>query len=512
MNSHVSMIQVHRGWLVMNNYQRVSIWALFHFIGRTLALFLKQAVNLIPLAVVVITGGEQIRMIIMWVLAIGLPGLIVLHAGVSWWFFRYCADANTLHIREGIFKRTQLTLDYDRIQQADIRQPWYFRPFGQSVLGVESAGSDGKEVELAGLSLDQSEKLRQTMMLHKQEQQCRAGIEQNDSEVWPDGSPQPDLKVDLPLPEIARYGLIHNPVLLVLPVVAYPIGQLDLIDDWLVPRVEGLVATFTNGSSFIETVLMSSAAVLVLLVLIVVFSVLLSIVRYYGFTLTVHGQRYQTRAGLLSIVSRSFQYARLQRLVLQQGIIARLLDRKSLRIDQSGRPDAIQQTKSFFVPVLDASRESELATSLKLNKPDWQSVHPASMVMPWLISTTILVVMTGLIADWNSLWMSVSGTLAGALTGLLVWAGWRRRAVHIDEQWLAVRRGVIGQQQSWIPAHKMQTLRIRQGPWLRLWGVSALHVLSAGGRETIAWLPVEQIEALKSRLTQCTEDYQGRWM
>jgi len=58
----------------------------------------------------------------------------------------------------------------------------------------------------------------------------------------------------------------------------------------------------------------------------------------------------------------------------------------------------------------------------------------------------------------------------------------------------------------------VQTLRIRQGPWLRLWGTSALHVYSAAGRETIAWLPSEQIQSYFEQLLIRTGEYQRRWM
>jgi putative membrane protein len=497
----------------MNTYERVSLWALIYFIGRTLILFLRQAVNMIPIAVVIVTGGDQLRLVILWLLATGLPVLIVLHAVASWWCFRYRADAHTLHVREGILKRTQLTLDYDRIQQADIRQPWYFRPFGQSILGVESAGSDGKEVELAGLAYDQAELLRQAMMQHKENAQGQeaTGSPAEDYRTETD-RPVAGFRLTLPLSELVRYGLMHNPVLLALPVVAYPLSQLDLIDDWVIPRVEGLVTLIERGGGVLQATLLWVGGVLAVLLVLVAASIVLSIVRYYGFTLTVTGQRYQTRAGLLSVVSRSFQYVRLQRLVWSQGMIARAMSRRSLRIDQTGRPDTMQQAKTFFIPILNAEREAGIKQQLRLTEANWQSVHPASMILPWLVTTSAFTFLVALSTSWSLKWVLGSLLLICPGVALFVWASWRQRAVHIDDDWIALRRGMIGQQQSWIPAYKMQTLRIRQGPWLRLWGASALQVLGAGGRETIAWLPVAKIEALQSRLTQCTADYQGRWM
>ncbi|WP_339859901.1 PH domain-containing protein [Pseudohongiella acticola] len=492
----------------MASFERVSLWALIYFIGRTLVLFARHALNLLPLLVVIVTGGEQLRTTLLWAIAVGLPVLIVAHAAASWWFFRYCATEDTLHLREGIFKRRQLTLEYERIQQADIRQPWYFRPFSQAVLGVESAGSQGREVELAGLTHTHAESLKQAMMQHRR-------VPHADRETFngeTSASSTANLEMVLPARELARFGLIHNPVLLVFPVAGYLLSQFDLVDEWLLPRLEGLSYATLNGGSVLQNVSLWSAALMLILAIVIGLSVLIAIIRYHGFTLTVAGQRYQTRAGLLTIVSRSFQYIRLQRLVWSQGLVARLLKRKSLRIDQSGRPDTMKQAKTFFIPVLDHDRESQLWQTLRLSEPVWQSFHPMSMALPWFIFTSMTAIIAGLATSGDVFWTLLTVAVGASLIALLVWGRWRRRAYFVNDDWLALRYGLFGQQQRWIPACKMQTLRVRQGPWLRLWGMSALLVYSAAGRERIAWLPCRQVEALQDHLMSITANFQGRWM
>tara|TARA_R110002072_G_scaffold170552_1_gene324052 strand:+ start:8323 stop:9786 length:1464 start_codon:yes stop_codon:yes gene_type:complete len=487
----------------MSRFERVSPLALVYFVGRTLVQLVRHAVNLLPLAVIVVTGGEQLRSLALWVVPVGAPVLIILYATAAWWVFRYRIEGHTLHVRDGIFRRKQLTLDYERIQQADVRQPWYFRPVGLAILGVESAGSEGREVELAGLTWQRATELKQAMLA----QSTDAADQQARSEMQ-----TADLQICLPLREVARYGIVYNPVLLIFPVIFYVLSQLDLIDDVLWPRLEELVSTINNGAGIAQYGLLVGSLAVLALVCLVAISVVIAIVRYHGFTLTVTGQRYQTRAGLLTIVTRGFQYVRLQRLVWKQGMMARLLNRKGLRIDQSGRPDSRMQGKAFFVPILDPAREQQLSQSLQLSVPVWQSVHPASMVVPWLFTTLIIVAGVAAVSGQDGSLIVHAVWVGALLAGMLMWLSWRRRAVSLDDDWLVIRHGLIGQQQHWIPASKMQTLRIRQGPWLRLWGVSALHVYSAAGRETIAWLPSEQIQSYYERLLVRTGEYQGRWM
>ncbi|OFE12388.1 hypothetical protein PHACT_03920 [Pseudohongiella acticola] len=134
------------------------------------------------------------------------------------------------------------------------------------------------------------------------------------------------------------------------------------------------------------------------------------------------------------------------------------------------------------------------------------------MALPWFIFTSMTAIIAGLATSGDVFWTLLTVAVGASLIALLVWGRWRRRAYFVNDDWLALRYGLFGQQQRWIPACKMQTLRVRQGPWLRLWGMSALLVYSAAGRERIAWLPCRQVEALQDHLMSITANFQGRWM
>lgn len=487
------------------NFKRVSLLTLVYFIGRTLMLAVRHASNFLPLVIIVFAGGEQIRNLALLILPIAIPIVVVLHAFASWWFFRYQVSGTTLHIRDGIFKRKQLTLDYARIQQADVRQPWYFRPFGLSVLGVESAGSEGKEVELAGLGYTYAHELKDAMLAESMEVQ-------SDHQGADAKTESDEVTITLPLSEVARYGLIYNPVLLLIPILLYPLSQFNMIDEWLLPRLEELQANF-NGSELEQYGwLFFASLLLIALVVVIIASVIIAIIRFHGFTLTITGNRYQSKAGLFTIVTRGFQYVRLQRVIWQQGMIARLLRRRGMRVNQSGTPNQQNGQKSFFVPVLDKSREQQLKQSLQLSTPQWQRVHPMSILVPWFMSVFFMTGFVALVSSLDWFWVLHALWVSALVSMVVQIQSWRRRAVSLDQNWLATRRGFIGEQQRWIPAHKMQTLKLRQGPWLRLWGSCSLHIYSAAGRETIAWLPAEQLEQWKQQLLDTTTAHKGRWM
>lgn len=486
-------------------FRRVSILTLCYFLLRSVGQLGRQLPNFLPVIVILFATIEGFRNIIWLVILVGLPLLLLSHATLSWWYFRYAVDDHRLHIRDGIIKRNQLTLDFARIQQADVREPWYFRPFKLAILGVESAGSEQKEVELAGITLDYAYQLKARMLAES--------VQTDDKDLSEALSQTDDIEFQqhLPVTEIARYGLMYNPILLLLPLLAIPLSQANLLDDYFMPRIQQWITSAEQLGNTQSTVILAVLAVACVLLLLSAVSVVLAVIRFYGFTLQVQDGRYQSRAGLASVTTRSFQYVRLQRTVFQQGIIARALKRWTLRVNQSGQHTNAQQ-KAFLIPVLNNQRRVQLEQQLGLTSPTWRGVHPASIALPLLFGTLVTVVLAAFISNAD-VTVVLHACWAGGLFNLLIqYLIWRKRAVSLDAKWLAVRQGMIGQQQRFIPVKKIQALRLKQGPWLRIWGMASLSIYSAAGRETIRWLPFSDLQQIQDSLLESSKTFRGRWM
>lgn len=486
--------------------QRVSAVTLIYFFLRSLSQFIRQASNFIPVIILFLAAGAELRGTIAILIAILLPLLLLTYTLLSWWFFRYHVSEQALHLRQGIVRRKQLTLDFDRIQQADVREPWYFRPFNLAILGLESAGSDAQEVELAGLSVARAHALKEQMLNLGQSEN-----KTEQSEVTQD-APAARRLLQLRASEIARYGLIHNPILLFIPILAYPLSQANILEDQVMPYVDELFNDFEQWALQDQAWIMIALIVLVVITAIFGLSILIALMRYYRFTLYKHPQRYEARMGLLNVTSRSFQAHRLQRVTIQQNAQAKLLGRVSMQINQSGQGPQSQHDKIFFIPVLDNAHANLIHHELSLEEPHWQRCHPASCILPWLltsISISALVwLMSGLEATpaLHAMWIS-------AAIGIPIqWMRWRKVGLFLGEHWLALRHGFVGQQQRFIPAVKIQQLSVYQGPWLRLWGCASIQIYSAAGRETLSWYREHDINALQQTLLQRSAFYRGRWM
>ena len=67
---------------------------------------------------------------------IGAVGAIL-----SYLRFRFRFEGQQLLVRRGVINREQLNVDFDRIQDVAIDEPFYARPFGLAMLKLDTAGS-----------------------------------------------------------------------------------------------------------------------------------------------------------------------------------------------------------------------------------------------------------------------------------------------------------------------------------------------------------------------------------
>ncbi|PTB84750.1 hypothetical protein C9940_05830, partial [Pseudidiomarina aestuarii] len=248
-----------------------------------------------------------------------------------------------------------LTLKYDRIQQAELHETWYFRPLGRTVLRVDSAGSAGKEVEIPGLKVAYALELRQQMLA----QTVRAETNEQGEQIDAVDSEQQTFSVG----ELIRAGIIDNRVFLLLALLLYPLSQLD---DFYDQAGDWLVANFSflqEGNWWVYGGIVTGFVALLFIA-----AIFLSVVQYHNLTVSVRNNRFQARGGLLSIRTLSFRYHKLQKVRFHQNLRARLLERSTLRVGQL-QPMAAGQGQAktqFTIPVLKPEQVQQWRDWLRL--------------------------------------------------------------------------------------------------------------------------------------------------
>ncbi len=499
------------------NWQRTPLITIAFFLFRQLKQFVTNISNLIPVLAAVFVAGKN-AVWLPFALAGGYLVFTIINAVVQQRFFLYAIAEDAVHIRSGLFNRQHLTLKYERIQQAEIHEAWYFRPFKLTILSVDSAGSAGKEVMIPGLTMPLAQELRQRMLA------VHEGVPASSATPTDAEQHQPTtFEQRFPVSEIVRAGIIDNKLFVLLAVLIYPMSQLDLLEDYVVPWVQANVSWLSEGNAW----LLVSGAVIAGLALLFLLAIVVSLITYHDLHLTIQGERFQAKSGALSIRTLSFRYPKLQAVYVRRNLRARLLQRSVVRVSQLQPRQAQaggQGGQQFILPVVDANFFARFRQELRLPDPaqvHWQRLSNLALLGPSMWLAVLAPVAAGVLffaaeSGVIGLLLTVLGWLLLQTLVILRWRNYGYSFVSSTtqpaEQWFVVRRGVFSRNENWYPRHKVQQIDVEQGPWLRLLGFAHLVLHTAAGSESIEFLPTSEAIKLQQEWTQEIAQNHRRWM
>jgi putative membrane protein len=297
-----------------------------------------------------------------------------------------------------------------------------------------------------------------------------------------------DTLLQLPPMEVLRLGLVSNRGLIVLGGAFAAASQVsprllpNLFEQWG-KSLFGWVGQHHFAPS--QYALAAVSLVLAFVVLLRLFSIALALLQYYGFRLDRHGRRLTVERGLLTRLRTSTSTRRIQAWTLREGLLHRLLRRRSLGIDNAvaEQHDQQQRTLRELAPIAAPERCDELVRELlpRASWPpaSWQPLHRHA----WLrlcLPGVLLAVMATIGSCWR---FGNWGLLA------LSWLPWalfsarqqaRRSGYALDTVLVAVRGGWWSRHWRFAELDKLQALQLTQSPFDRRYGMATLWLDTAG--------------------------------
>ncbi len=507
-----------------SEWQRSSPLSAVFFIGRIIQAIVKNAVQAAaPLAAFAFTADGPIGGNLIVGASLAAVGVVV--AGVlRYLFFRFRIDEKSVVIRDGVFKKTQLDVEFDRIQAVNTEQNILYRPFELVNVMLDTAGSSGQEGVLPGVPTDLARDLEQRVATRSAAR--RAERSQN-----------PNIEDEHAAPEerrsLLRYewsdlilvGLTSNRALVFLAVLA-PFSERVFealgarIVDEAVP--EAVVETLGSG------LLLLAAGVLLIVVviagLLALISILGAIFRYYGYELNVGERRLRATGGLLTRHEHSIRHAKIQTLVAKESPIQRMFGVLQFNARQAAS-GAESSKKSFLVPLLRSADLSALTREsvgdeypdldLEPRSGEFERVHPyfirASILRHGLLPATVVTIAMIILPGFSNAalllpfaWLPVSA--------LIAWRRYRCLGVRIGSTGLTLRTGLLGYRTIAHLYRKVQRVTVSQSPFQRRRGLATLRLHLAGGAVRIPFVPRENAESLADYILYCAESDQRAWL
>jgi putative membrane protein len=218
-----------------------------------------------------------------------------------------------------------------------------------------------------------------------------------------------------------------------------------------------------------------------------VFSVLGSIVVFYGFTLSRSGEDQHRVHGLLTRRSSSLPRRRIQVLKIEETFLRRWFHLATLRADTAGSKATHQEGKGGRDVLLPVLPQAEVEGLLPVFFPDletqgdaWRLVSRRAIYRGTLKGSLALMVLGGILfavqRQWLNLWPLAFIPLVYALNVV----SYRRLGYWLSEKYFRTRHGWLNRATHVVPLRNAQAIVLRQTPFDRRHRVGTLLVDTAG--------------------------------
>ena len=492
-------------------WRRTSPIAILFFIGRILRMIARNAwQSLAPLfALLVAYQGDLVSKLTLGGIVFGVA--VATTSLLSYWFFRYQIRHDSILIRQGVIKKKQLDIKFDRIQGINTQQNPVYRLLGLVTVNFDTAGSAGSEGNLPAVSRAFADSLR-----------ARIGNRRTAADEDPiTANAKPAALVRLDWRDMVRIGLADRRALIIFAVLGPLMERLGDDADEVVASYIGRAADGAFQFGVASGVLIIVTAASALLLVLALISIAAALLRYHRFELWLDASTLRSSGGLLTRHEHSMDLSKIQTLRLQQGIVQRWQKRFRMSARQATASGKDRSQKIFTIPVVTA----ELADRLRLRflQPEAgrlsqdPSAQGFNSVSPHFMRSRVLYL--GLLPALLCIpgfWMSM-GALSllflfwPAAVFAVAYRSWKCAGFAYDDNEIVRCSGLLGYRTVGLLFRKVQRVTVTQSPYQRRKGLASLRMQMASGGVRVPYIDAAMAERLRDYILYRVESSQRAW-
>ncbi|MCG8313483.1 MAG: PH domain-containing protein [Pseudomonadales bacterium] len=504
-------------------WQRLSPWAMLYFIVRVFkggldpnALFL-----LAPLYgfYQFINEWEHAK----YFLGALIFSAIVLHAIVSYLFFKYSLDDSRILISSGILFKRRIDIPCSHIQDIRIEKPLYFKPLGLVSASIDTAGSNEKEAVLAALTAEQAQTIRAWALSNDAPTRTKATETATHrlSETSIDETEQQILLLTRSNYDLIVHGISNNRIWIILAAL------LPFIDRALERAVDSIVAYSSieinqlAEQPFPMVVIYISAAIIIFVSFILSLSIIGSFINFYNFRLTRTNDSLRRESGLMSRHQVSLKISRVQSIAIKQGLIDRCFKRYNLFFHQFSSHDNQQLSQTFLIPSIKPSEVDKMTQQAFRDFHLFSSETTLSTLLPiskkyirqqtLLWSIPVLLIFIFLTENFST---SAFIYFPWMLSALLIinYLRWKKWGYRQRDDYLIIRKGFLGTQLHIFPKYKTQQITINQSLPMIYSNYCNIHFILGLNRIKLPYISLTQGISLTDNCLYDIESSDRSWM
>ena len=504
----------------MDNWQRLSKFSIVFFV-------FKQFSGLINIAPAFLFAGYSLRERIDFdspYFLLGVVGfviLIIVLAFINYLNFYYIQKDDRFLVRQGFVFKKKTELPFSRIQNINLTRPFYYRFLDLTILKMDSAGSANNEIQLAALTLEHSEKIKQDIQRYITKESNKEFVQENEGDlpstldlegisdqVYKEQFSNITVLNTRSLSDIIINGITNNRAWIILAGVApFANGIVDKIFTYST-NLGFDAQSYIDHSSLFKMSIIAIGIFFLLTFLFSLLSVIGSVFSFYQFTLTYteKNKSYSRSSGLLTKYEIHLKQSRVQLLRWSQNWLDLLFNRLNMRFEPFSEKQNNQASEFFgkiMVPSIKKDEFKNIANhcfdGLNFDEAFIKPVHIYSYIRSiyWVSLPLSILLFAFLFISQSSMQFLITLPLIVFVVLNAVSFQTFRRAGYLElNQYIVLRKGFIGVSYAIFPKYKIQQIRKHQSYWLKKRKLASVKFVLASGSVSSAILPEKVVNGL----------------
>lgn len=490
--------------------QRQSIAGIIIVAANYLYQIIKASI--IPIVLLLIKVDRE-KLVYIFIGMAVLSGIALLFSYLSYRKFTFHIDDEKQEfiINKGIFNRTLLTIQLDRIQQVNINQSFLQKIIGVFSLQIDTPGGDSNEVSIKAIDEKIAYSLKEHLLNGKRnERVSEENIEQ--------GEPIPFLT--LSAGTLFKVGLTSNygSSLLVLTGFIYAIfhNAKDLLRAFDTDNGQVEAAIKTGVSLFSVGILIA-----IFLGILLVINIVRTFITFFDFKVSVHKFSLLLSAGLLAKKNTLLSPKKIQTTTYSQNYFQKNFNLINLSLKQAGsgepKSDGDVPKSILQIPGCSAIEKDELLTMILGKVPEnGVSFTPNYRFLNLPIVFLSLLPLCIFYTFWSTFeevkpYYPLS-IIYFLITVLMIYISYKKHRLTVNQEFIIKRSGIWDISHEIIVPHKIQAITTFQYPWHRGADIGHVNLHTAAGLIQFKYGNYTEIKRLVNYWLYQIESSSEEWM
>lgn len=452
-----------------------------------------------------------------------IGGLFVVPATLlSYFYFKYLITPDELIIQSGVVNRKQRNIPLRRIQNININQNFLQRLLGISTVKMETAGDATSEAMLDSVSKDNANEIREIIKNYQaeiegQEDKSKNFLDEENQST--ENKSEYDLELDqtekkeksesnvkeliqMSFWDVFKFGQLRfRPILLIAfgwfmsLFQQFQPEEFSHIDEYINQGLD----SYLGGFDYYAMIIYIVFAVIIALILSWIADIILTVIQFYGFRLSIEGNKLYTNYGLLAKKQGTIPLKKLQMMIIHTNAIRKRFGYWGLNIETAGTAGRQGKAPETVVPFAKWSRVIDLAQGIRkfLLPEEFIQVSRKTIRRAFIRLTWVLIIATLILTQIIDSWWITAGFLP-LIFLLSIWR-WQSRGYYFEGDNLIVKQGWFFKKIKVISVSKIQNIIVSSNVFQRNMGLASVHIDTAAssGFNDLSIIDIETEKAIE---------------